>query len=309
LSSWRQGNCDGDHDQGNEAPAVSGSSLNIRDVEFGSPEVYLAADYSLEALVRACKEEPLVIQVHDRSSIPEPPEFPLPDELEGAEGAQGGQRASKDDGYVCGIARMPLHDLLKGRTQVKFRVPLLPFSTIRGAASLDWATRPGNYCHAGSELKVLLRLAVPLTQTVGYQEQERVFSRAVFVMDYRDSGLFHAIEDLVRKHNAWILGFASLNPPLSTGTSLQLKQSESLPRISVRPVSKSSTRGGGMFAPDEEEDMLLPAFSSALADEALGIYEDNDGAPEDRNFGGGNPLIERRGSSVMMPGQSNAGGE
>ena len=151
VGQWRERDDDGDHDQGDAASAVSGSKVHIRDVEFGCPEVYLAADYPLEGLVRACKEEPLIVQVHDRTSIPDPPEFPLPQDQEG--GGAKGQKA-KDDGYVCGIARMPLLELLKGRTFFKFRVPLLPFSTIRGAASLDWTTRPGNYCHANSELKV-----------------------------------------------------------------------------------------------------------------------------------------------------------
>ena len=248
--------------------------------------------------MRGCKEEPLIVEVHDRTAIPDPPEFPLPDDQESATAASNGKGKAKDDGYVCGIARMPLHDLLKGRTLVKFRVPLLPFSTIRGAASLDWTTRPGNYCHAGSEVKVVIRLAVPLQQTSGYQPQERVFSRAVFVMDYRDSGLFHALEDTIRKHNAWKLGYASLTPP-----SAQLKQ-DSLSHNGgggahgqVRPMSgKGHKSVGGVIQGEEGE--LMPAFSDAFADEALGIVEDNDLDQEDKVFGGGNPLGEMRNSSI-----------
>lgn len=54
-------------------------------------------------------------------------------------------RMQEDEGYVCGQARIPLLDLARGYTRRAFTAPLLPYSTIRGAASLDWAKRPGNY--------------------------------------------------------------------------------------------------------------------------------------------------------------------
>lgn len=53
--------------------------------------------------------------------------------------------AQEDEGYVCGIARISLLDLARGATRQAFHAPLLPHTTIRGAASLDWTTRPGNY--------------------------------------------------------------------------------------------------------------------------------------------------------------------
>ncbi len=57
-------------------------------------------------------------------------------------------------------------------------------------------------------LKGEIRLAVPLSKTVGLVASDRVYSRVVFLMDYRDSDLFHTLEDTVRKQNAWKLGLA-----------------------------------------------------------------------------------------------------
>lgn len=48
-------------------------------------------------------------------------------------------------------------------------------------------------------LKVNVRTAVPLPKTVGLAPSEKVYGRAVFVMDYRDSDLFHVLEDTVSK--------------------------------------------------------------------------------------------------------------
>lgn len=107
-------------------------------------EVLFAGDMPLEQLLDWCRSSPLVLQVHDRTAVPDPPEFPIAQD-EGAEGAQ-----AEDEGYVCAQARVPLLDLARGSTRRAFTAPLLPYSTIRGAASLDWAKRPGNYvevCH------------------------------------------------------------------------------------------------------------------------------------------------------------------
>lgn len=64
-----------------------------------------------------------------------------------------------DDGYVCGIARLHLLDL-HGYSQSKFKVPLMPYTTIRGAASLDWKSRPGNY------MQVRLVVILPRTMLI-----------------------------------------------------------------------------------------------------------------------------------------------
>lgn len=114
---------------------------------------------------------------------------------------------------MCGIARVPLHDLSRGATCVRFAAPIAPHTTIRGAASLDWATRPGNYSASQAVLKGWVRCAVPFAAMSGVPLAERVFSRAVFVMDYRDSDLFHLLEDTVRRQNAWALGLAEPAPP------------------------------------------------------------------------------------------------
>lgn len=35
--------------------------------------------------------------------------------------------------------------IAQGYTSCRFRTPILPYTNIRGAASLDWTKRPGNY--------------------------------------------------------------------------------------------------------------------------------------------------------------------
>ena len=50
----------------------------------------------------------MTIEVHDRSAIPDPPEFPIARE-EGETDAA----ADEDEGYVCGVVRIPLLDLSK----------------------------------------------------------------------------------------------------------------------------------------------------------------------------------------------------
>ncbi len=47
---------------------------------------------------------------------------------------------------------------------------------------------------AGSVLKGEVRCAAPLSSTVGADPASRVFCRALFIMDYRDSDLFHLLE-------------------------------------------------------------------------------------------------------------------
>lgn len=48
-------------------------------------------------------------------------------------------------GQVFAVARLPMLELLRGGVSAKFVLPLQPGSTVRGAASLDWSSRPGNY--------------------------------------------------------------------------------------------------------------------------------------------------------------------
>ena len=116
-----------------------------------------------------------------------------------------------------------------------------------------------------SIVKVTVRTAVPLSQTEGVSPADKVFSRAVsifrhlehhnccqfqymccclffvraphsalvplvqvFVMDYRDSDLFHVLEDLLRKQNAWKLGLvqpSASKPAVEPDTALVLSSS------------------------------------------------------------------------------------
>ncbi|EFJ51585.1 hypothetical protein VOLCADRAFT_87753 [Volvox carteri f. nagariensis] len=209
-----------------------------RYILFGQPEVFLAGDLpgGGEGALALCRESPLLVEVHDRTAIPEPPEFAVmedDDEEEEEEGGDGvtaapgtptpeGALTAKDngglpesEGYVCGLARVSLLDLARGYTHFKFNVNLAPHTTVRGAASLDWTKRPGNYVEAGSVLKGEVRCAAPLSATRGTDPSLRVFSRALFIMDYRDSDLFHMLEDILRKNNAWKLGLKAPSDKLA----------------------------------------------------------------------------------------------
>ncbi|GFR51406.1 hypothetical protein Agub_g13844, partial [Astrephomene gubernaculifera] len=54
-------------------------SAGSRFILFGQPEVFLAGDLpgGGEEALALCRESPLLVEVHDRTAIPEPPEFPL----------------------------------------------------------------------------------------------------------------------------------------------------------------------------------------------------------------------------------------
>lgn len=60
-----------------------------------------------------------------------------------------GAISSEDDpqgeGCVYGLARVSLIDLLRGSIQMNVEANILPRSTIRGAGSLQWYSRPGIY--------------------------------------------------------------------------------------------------------------------------------------------------------------------
>lgn len=139
-----------------------------------------------------------------------------------------------------------------------FDEPLRPFSSITGAASLDWRSRPGNYGDAQAAVEGVLRLAAAPAAAVAAGAQAAVAAaacvmavgppaarlsaapaaappvpdaaaaagtehaaspppppvqRAVFVFDWRDSVLFHALEDTMRHHNARALGLAAAAAP------------------------------------------------------------------------------------------------
>jgi hypothetical protein len=60
-----------------------------------------------------------------------------------------------------------LADLVKGYTRIETDIQVQPTTTIRGAAGLEWNTRPGRYLQAGTELSISVRTAVPLPEMKG----------------------------------------------------------------------------------------------------------------------------------------------
>lgn len=47
--------------------------------------------------------------------------------------------------YVCGMAKCSLAGLARGAQHLELQTNVLPYSTVRGAAGLEWNTRPGRY--------------------------------------------------------------------------------------------------------------------------------------------------------------------
>jgi hypothetical protein len=136
------------------APAAAGTrpsgcgGPSTRAAAFGRPVVLLGGEAGGAAGLRQLlREFPLRLEVHDRSSLYEPPEFLIPEAAGGDEDKDSKDGArSNQDGAVCAAASVPLLELANGSARaVAFSVPLLPQSTIRGAASRDWRSRPGNY--------------------------------------------------------------------------------------------------------------------------------------------------------------------
>lgn len=63
--------------------------------------------------------------------------------------------------------QVSLMDFVKGYATIDADVTVQPATTIRGAAGLEWNTRPGRYLQAQSELIMSLRMAVPLKEMKG----------------------------------------------------------------------------------------------------------------------------------------------
>jgi hypothetical protein len=94
-------------------PPTAGS----RSILFGQPEVFFAGDLQGggEDALALARNAPLLLEVHDRTALLQPPEFPL-EPLPGSEGQDGagGEAPADSEGYVCGLARIPLLDLARG---------------------------------------------------------------------------------------------------------------------------------------------------------------------------------------------------
>jgi hypothetical protein len=59
--------------------------------------------------------------------------------------------------YVGGVAKVSLRNLARGATRFEFDCPIVPFSTVRATAGLDWRTRPGNYVQSQSRIEGSIR--------------------------------------------------------------------------------------------------------------------------------------------------------
>lgn len=53
--------------------------------------------------------------------------------------------------FVCGIAKCSLAGLGSGAKLLELRANVMPFTTVRGAAGLEWNTRPGRYIEVSLE--------------------------------------------------------------------------------------------------------------------------------------------------------------
>ena len=47
--------------------------------------------------------------------------------------------------YVCGIAKCSLASLATGAKHLELHSNVMPYTTVRGAAGLEWSSRPGRY--------------------------------------------------------------------------------------------------------------------------------------------------------------------
>lgn len=174
------------HSSSSSSTSRDFSAPAVRTALFATPIVFLGSDAgSPGQLLQQCRQQSLVLQVHDRTAKPEAPEYPISTAAAaavepvsdsntgaGAAVASKGKAAAAaaaaavptaanaatscssaesqtDDGQVFAVASVSLMALVRGATNIKFAVPLCPMSTVRGAASLSWKRRPGNYMQVG----------------------------------------------------------------------------------------------------------------------------------------------------------------
>eukprot|EP00798_Chlamydomonas_sp_ICE-L_P018235 gene18235-24686_t len=96
-----------------EGGAAGGPQSYVRDLVFDEAEVLIAGDHSIDDIMAWSKEFPLSIEVHDRTAVPDPPEFPIAMVLNEDGTPQDAGDEGGDD-YVCGIARISMLNLSRG---------------------------------------------------------------------------------------------------------------------------------------------------------------------------------------------------
>ena len=60
--------------------------------------------------------------------------------------------------YVCGVAKCSLAGLARGGKQVEVTANVLPYTSVRGAAGLEWSSRPGRYVEVSTKALGILTL-------------------------------------------------------------------------------------------------------------------------------------------------------
>ena len=62
--------------------------------------------------------------------------------------------------YVCGIAKCSLAGLATGAKHLELHSNVMPYTTVRGAAGLEWSSRPGRYVEVSRCLQADCQLSV-----------------------------------------------------------------------------------------------------------------------------------------------------
>eukprot|EP00891_Asterochloris_glomerata_P007094 jgi/Astpho2/7094/Aster-x1406 len=208
-------------------PWQQAGNFAVRKVRFSGSVVVLAADLDMDELLLAVQESTMAVESAKSLTPDKPPAAGKPGKPGTAAAAaqspppkqdvqlqaeqqppEPAPQAAAAAEYVCGVAKCNLASLAKGYRRVECVAALAPLTAVRGAAGLDWRTRPGRYMEAESTLKVVVRTAVPLTDALAAQQQAalRPYGRAVFCMAYADTEMLHLVEGTMRRLNAGVLG-------------------------------------------------------------------------------------------------------
>ena len=97
---------------------------------------------------------------------------------------------------------------LPGTHRLVLRQQIAPYTTVKGGLqvgqSFDWYSRPGRYGQCRSTLQIEIASAQPIVKK---DEVPRPYEHVAFIMQYDDTELLLALEQLVRSRNATTMGF------------------------------------------------------------------------------------------------------
>eukprot|EP00899_Mesostigma_viride_P002374 jgi/Mesvir1/12137/Mv00390-RA.2 len=230
VGPWRENEC---------AAPNPAEPIQVRDVRFaapGSKAVFLASSFPLLELTDTLEHEKIEVRVHDRTpiTVAKPSAFSA-DILAEAQAAVKAAQAAQADGNanagsvgngageegdpassdptsssflspdMYGYAHVSLAELCRGQRSIKLKANLVPKNAPPkgGFYDVDWHSRPGLYVASGARVTLRADIFAPL---VPPPVTERVFQRAVFNVEYRDTQLMTAVYETVRTHNAAVLG-------------------------------------------------------------------------------------------------------